>query len=521
MANCGCRTLREACDHANSSLTSNRFTYYGLVGVLQNYVQYKPDSKIPGGLGRGQQSATALGNFFTFWCYVTPIIGAVIADQYLGKYKTICLFCAVYFVGELILLGTSVPASIRDGHAFGGYITAIIIIGIGTGGIKSNVSPLVAEQAPSIARFVRTEKSGKKVIVDPALTTQRIFMYFYFGINVGSLSALATTNLRSRVGYWAAFILPTCVFTLAIAILLLGRKLYIVRPPEDSVILKAFQALWVAACNGFNMDAAKPSYLTAKKSYLKVKWNDQFIDEIKRTLVACRIFLFFPIYWICYSQISNNLISQAGEMRLGNTPNDLLQNLNPITLIVFIPLVERFLYPGLRKIGIRFLPITRISWGFFLAAIAMAYAAIVEHRIYNTGPCFSHITEKCSSNNIGVWSGAYILIGLSEIFASISGLEYAFTKAGPSMKSFVMSLFLLTTAGGAIFSIALSSVAVPPKIMWMYSTVSIICFTTGIIFWFTFRHLNDKEDEMNALEALGTKPLAIVEKAQNQHENAV
>ncbi|OLL22606.1 putative peptide transporter ptr2 [Neolecta irregularis DAH-3] len=487
-----------------------RFTYYGLTAVFQDYVQYGPDSEIPGGLDLGQIGATALSNYFSFWyiidrfprtfqAYVTPIFGAIIADQYLGKYKTICYFAIIYFIGQLILLGTSVPASIRKGYSLWGYIVATITIGLGAGGIKSNVSPLVAEQAPSIKRYIRIEPDGERVIVDPAITTQRIFMYFYLGINIGSLSALATPNLRAHVGYWAAFLLPTCAFILGSIALVMGRRLYIVRPPEGSVIVKAFQALWVAAWNGFDMDAAKPSRELAEYFY-----STHFIGP-----AIIRLRTYFNPFNITVT--FENLISQAGEMELGNTPNDLLINIDPIALVIFIPIFDRFLYPYLRRIGIRFLPITRITYGFFSASIGMAYTAILEHVIYSTGPCYIHLTESCPQNNIGVWtqSGIYVLIAISEIFTSITGLEYAFTKAGPSMKSFVMSLYLFTMAGGSLISLALSYVSSPPKILWMYTAISIVAFAGGIAFWICFRHLNEKEDDMNALEASSIQPMHI------------
>lgn len=50
----------------------------------------------------------------------------------------------------------------------------MIIIGLGTGGIKSNVSPLIAEQYRETKQRIRVEKSGERVIVDPAVTFQRI-----------------------------------------------------------------------------------------------------------------------------------------------------------------------------------------------------------------------------------------------------------------------------------------------------------------------------------------------------------
>lgn len=125
-------------------------------------------------LGLGQSSATGLNQFFTFWCYVTPILGAIIADQYLGRYNTILYFSVVYIVGLIILFCTSLPVALDHGSALGGLIAAMIVIGLGTGGIKSNVSPLIAEQYRGTKQTIRVEKSGERVIVDPSVTVQRI-----------------------------------------------------------------------------------------------------------------------------------------------------------------------------------------------------------------------------------------------------------------------------------------------------------------------------------------------------------
>ncbi len=126
--------------------------------------------------GLGQVGATGLTDFFQFWCYVTPILGAVVSDQYLGKYNTIFYFALVYLVGVLILFLTSLPTAIEHGAALGGIIVAMIVIGLGTGGIKSNVSPLIAEQYRNTKQRVRVEKNGERVIVDPGATIQRIYM---------------------------------------------------------------------------------------------------------------------------------------------------------------------------------------------------------------------------------------------------------------------------------------------------------------------------------------------------------
>lgn len=103
----------------------------------------------------------------------------------------------------------------------------------------------------------------------------------------------------------------------------------------------------------------------------------------------------------------------------------------------------------------------------------MAYAAIVQHLIYSSPPCYN-TPMKCDASkdgklpnqvHVAIQSPAYLMIGLSEIFASITGLEYAYTKAPPSMKSFVMAMFLLTSAFGAALGMAISPVAKDPKLV--------------------------------------------------------
>lgn len=122
-----------------------RFAYYGLAGPFQNYIanSYQDASGLPGALGLGQSKATALTSFFQFWCYLTPVLGAIVADQYLGKYATIKWFSVMYMIGIVILFVTSLPWSLERGTALPGLVVAMVIIGLGTGGIKSNVSPLM------------------------------------------------------------------------------------------------------------------------------------------------------------------------------------------------------------------------------------------------------------------------------------------------------------------------------------------------------------------------------------------
>ncbi|KAF7587923.1 hypothetical protein BBP40_006518 [Aspergillus hancockii] len=489
-----------------------RFTYYGMSGLFQNYANLPLDgSQGRGALGLGHQGATGLTTFNQFWCYVTPIIGAIVADQYLGKYKTIVLFSIIYMVGLLILVCTSIPTALEHGAGLGGFIVAILIIGLGTGGIKSNVAPLIADQYKRKKMAIKTiAKTGERVVIDPALTIQRIYMIFYGCINIGSLSLLATPYMERDVGFWSGYLLCLCMFAAGSCVLIVGRKFYVVRPPQGSVITNAFKALWIMVINR-KMDAAKPSWqATNGGTRTNLPWDDHFIDELKRALVACKVFAFYPIYWVVYGQFSGNFVTQADQMEGHGVPNDLMQNFDPISIIVFIPILELTVYPMLRRFRIQFRPITRIALGFVVASLAMMYAAIVQHLIYSAGPCYEHpgcdasiVNGQTTGNrvHIAIQTPAYVFIGISEIFASVSGLEYAYTKAPPSMKSFVQSMYLLTNAFGSAIAEALTPAAYDPAIMWMFAGLAIASFIAGIIFYLVYHHLNYTEDEMNALDA--------------------
>ncbi|KAI8372091.1 POT family-domain-containing protein [Choanephora cucurbitarum] len=395
-------------------------------------------------------------------------------------------------VGLIILTTTSIPSAIESGAAFPGFIVSIIIIGLGTGGIKSNVSPLVAEQYKNQTPYVTTNAKGQRVIVSPQATYQKIFSFFYWGINAGSLSAIATTTLEKQVGFWPAYLLPTLMFAIGIVILLLGRKRYVVVPPRGSIFVEAYKLLTLSLKVKGGLQACKPSNLAIEHPELAAKatWDDVFVDELRRALRACIVFCWYPIFWLCYSQISNNLLSQAATMWTGNVPNDIMQNIDPLTLIIIIPIFDRIIYPTLRRLGFPMRPIFRISLGFFCASIAMAYTAGIQQMIYNSLP------EKISA---GYQIPSYFFVALSEVFGNITGLEYAYKKAPHSMKSIVMAIYLFTNCLASILGFALVPVAVDPKLTWMYTGISVAAFICSILIYIIHRKNDDTDIQEDAI----------------------
>lgn len=197
----------------------------------------------------------------------------------------------------------------------------------------------------------------------------------------------------------------------------------------------------------------------------------------------------------------NNLTSQAATMELNNVPNDIISNLNPISIIIFIPLMDKIIYPALRKAGINFSPIKRIAMGFFLASLAMVSSTVIQYYIYKLHPLgnMPNSAENGEYAPINVWvqSVPYALIGFSEIMASVTGLEYAYTKAPTNMKSIVTSVFLLMNAFSSAIAQALVALSEDPLLEWNYGLVAVLAAIAGVLFWLDNRKLDGQEDSMN------------------------
>ncbi|KZV80329.1 hypothetical protein EXIGLDRAFT_426546 [Exidia glandulosa HHB12029] len=385
-------------------------------------------------------------------------------------------------------------------------------MGTGTGAFKSNISPLVAEQYTRTTPFVRTLKTGERVLVDPDMTIAKIYMYFYLFINVGSFTGqIGMTYAEKSVGFWLAFSLPTVVFLLCPLILYVGRNRYTTTPPiGSSMLLTSLRAFAYAARGRWSInpmitfknfsepdfwDRVKPSEVRGRRP-VWMTFDDAWVEELKRGFGACAVFAFFPLWWLSYGQMGNNLTSQAATMQTHGLPNDIISNIDPIALVILIPLCDKVLYPALGPR--RTTPLKRMALGFAVAAASMAWAMFVQHVIYARSPC-GHNASKCTGARVApvsVWwqTGAYLLVAASEILASVTGLEYAFSNAPPGMRSIVTALFQSTSALGSVVAGAFIALASDPLLVWNYGVMGAIAALTGLAFWRVFRD-KDAEDE--------------------------
>jgi dipeptide/tripeptide permease len=376
----------------------------------------------------------------------------------------------------------------------------LIVLGL----FKSNVSPLLIDQNPHKRPYVSTLKSGERVIIDPEATVSRILLWFYLQVNVGAFFALATTYSEKRIGWWLAFLLPAIIyFMLPIMLAIMYKRTVKVKPTGNEltkvagVIRAAIKQNGIMKLGSKNfLDAAKPSV----SGNSAVGWNDKFVDDIKRTLVACQIFLFFPLFYINDNGIGSVQNSQGSTMTTNGAPNDLLSNFNPLAIIVFIPILNFGIYPLLRRYNIRFGRVSRITLGFALVAVNGLIGTILQYKVYTTSPCGYHATDCAEADGtvspITIWSQApiYVLGAIGECFANVTAYELAYSRSSPNMKSLVTSAFLFMNALSAAIGAAVTPAIADPNLIWVFAGPTIAGFLITPLFYFLYRDL-DKEDE--------------------------
>lgn len=213
------------------------------------------------------------------------------------------------------------------------------------------------------------------------------------------------------------------------------------------------------------------------------------------------------IFYLVISQMYNNLVSQAGSMILSGIPNDLPQAFSGVACIIFGPLIQWF-YSFLAKHRIRFGPIARLVSAFIFCGLSMAYAAIVQHLIYSSPPCYS-APFKCEAsqngrlpNRISIWVQlpVYFLLAIGEIFGFVTAFEYAYSNAPKEMKAVVMAFSQLTAGLASVLGMAISPAAKDPNMVVMYSALAGGMGVTAVLFWWKFRKLDYADTVVHVIE---------------------
>jgi dipeptide/tripeptide permease len=522
--------------------TGERFAYFGFRAILVLY--------FTSALAFTDTQAISYFAYTTCLAYFSPIAGALLADGFLGRYRTIYYFGICYVLGLAVLTtaacGLFATLSAQRWLSFAG----LFLVCLGTGGIKPCVSSFGADQltmtaasnddnndddlhldestrlgeqeqdSPTIHSSIcnhqsivdRTDEAIKDVptlsSVDPRekISTmggdttpgndehvRQYFAWFYFCINVGALTSIALVPLiKGRYGFGPAFLLPFVFMVCAMLLFVSKKSQYKHSQPGDTSMWTTFVLCWQWIRYYFSMSSvgrtfpfsslvgpvSSPESPTGRSSYLTLlsdpeddegffsetrsnrQVDDAFTQQLRDAAQVFRILPImatFPIFWCLYDQQASVWTLQAGRMGLMGLQPEQMTLINPLEIMVFIPLFDQYIYPAMQARSINLDPLRRISWGMALAALSFLMSSWVEDAIQY------RLDRSLPKINV-LWQLPQLtVLSVGEIFLSVTSLEFAYAESPDRLKAFVTSLYLLTTAvgdliGGILYSTVFSDV---------------------------------------------------------------
>jgi POT family proton-dependent oligopeptide transporter len=271
------------------------------------------------------------------------------------------------------------------------------------------------------------------------------------------------------------------------------------------------QILLIACKSRFRLSTAEPEEQASYHNKV-VPWTSSFVGEIRRGLQACRVLMCFVIFWLCYNQTTNNIVSQAGQMVQRGISNDTIQAFNPIACIIMGPIIQSVVFPFLRRRRIPLGPILRITLGFFFIASGIAYAAGIQQLIYANGPCFRYPLECPAAaeesrklpNNVSVWlqTPLHVLLAIGEILSLVALNEFTYSEAPKDTKSVLQAFQVFSAAAGSALGMTLGPVSKNPFLLVLFSCLAGTMTLTMIPFWLFFRRFDAGKSETSSHQNL-------------------
>ncbi len=369
---------------------AERFSYYGMRAILVIFMtQYLMDASGKSDL-MSEGEATGYFHLFVSITYFTPFLGALLADGWLGKYRTIILLSLVYCLGHFSLALDDTRTGLLVGQS---------LIALGAGGIKPCVSAHVGDQFGA---------SNQHLL-------GRVFSWFYLAINLGAfVSMLLIPWLLKQYGSSVAFGVPGVLMLLATGIFWSGRHRFVHIPPGGM-------------------------------RFVREVLSGEGLRCLRR---LTGIYLFIAMFWALFDQNGSSWVLQSQHMDrmlfgIEILPSQ-IQAANPLLIVLLTPLFHRVIYPVLgRFINLTYL--NKIAIGLFITVFSFLLVAWIQTLI-----------------DAGLQPGilwqllAYLLLTSAEVMVSITCLEFSYTQAPRTMKSFVMSFYMAAVALGNLFTSAVN-----------------------------------------------------------------
>ncbi|MBQ4635423.1 MAG: MFS transporter [Akkermansia sp.] len=513
-----------------------RFCFYGMKAIL---IVYMTDVLL-----MSKDSAQEIVHLFNATIYILPLLGAWLADRFLGRYKTILFISLFYCLGNAVLATSDLATSVESKQII--LFTGLFIIAIGTGGIKPCVSAFVGDQAGGF----------------DSQTMTRIYSAFYWSINFGSFFAmLVIPFVRDNWGYGIAFAIPGVFMALATLVFWLGNNTYKHKAPAQPEFLSVLSCRIFGgarkACDKFGGEKVAQTTATALRiatfiviapiivTLAVMAYNGAAdlavlsgLNETQVKLCAlAAVFLYTVAIAIAGLKLAatmrlRNFFGTVGSMLF--CKKELTEELynaeerksarNMVRILVTFMLVIPFwslfdqtasswllqgksmqpLNFSLFGLQINFGAEQMQSLNPLLVMVLIPMLTLLVYPkvkqlasplvrmgigIVLAGISFGIVAVLQSILDSGVelsilWQAIpYLVLTVAEILVSTTGLEYAYTAAGEKLKSTVSSFWNLTIALGNVLVVCITSI-ISGATTQAFTLYGIMSVAVGLVFMF-------------------------------------
>ncbi|PON47027.1 Proton-dependent oligopeptide transporter family, partial [Parasponia andersonii] len=460
---------------------AERFAYYGISSNLVTY--------LTGPLGQSTAAAAANVNAWDGTASLLPLLGAFVADSFLGRYRTVALSSVLYILGLGLLTLSAILPSLMGSDCQTNNVTScsppqlqvilffvsLYLVAVGQGGHK-----------PCAQAFGADQFDGQ----DPeeCKAKSSFFNWWYFGVCVGAtVTIFIISYIQDNLSWALGFGIPCIAMAIALVVFLLGTTTYrySIGQKEKGPFVR-ISSVFVAAFRNWKKTPSNMATDLESRGLLPKQSSEQFkfldkallapnhlkedgcacsiaeVEEAKAVLRLVPIWGTCLVYGIVYAQCSTFFTKQGATMDRTivsgfKIPPAALQCFIGLTIIIIIPIYDRIFVPIASAItrnpsGITMLQ--RIGTGIFLSALSMIVAALVEMKRLKAAREYDLLDKPSLTVPMSVWwlVPQYLIFGLADVFTLVGVQEFFYDQVPTELRSIGLALYLSILGIGSFLS---------------------------------------------------------------------
>lgn len=476
-------------------------------GVSANLVLYLNSA----GFHWDGQQASRAALVFLGASYLLAPVGGWLADAYLGRHRAVALSLLLYLAASGLLPATAFPDGRRS---FCGEVPesplgpacpapgcaraspapycaptlycGLLLLALAASSIRSNLTSFGADQVMDLGRHA----------------SRRFFNWLYWSINVGAvLSLLVVAFIQQNISFLLGYGITVACVGLAFFIFLFATPIFVTKPPMGSQVSSMLKLAFQSCCPRlWHRHSARDSRgtptLLAQRSPQPGPSPQEDVANFRVLVKILPVMVTLVPYWMVYFQMQSTYVLQGLHLHIPNIfpdspanssvalsaqgssgykiPEAWLLLANVVVVLILVPVKDHVLDPLLLRCKLLPSALQKMALGMFFGFASVVVAGGLEmerlqyiHRNETVSQQIGKDVYHAAPLSIWWQVPQYLLIGISEIFASIPGLEFAYSEAPRSMQGAIMGVFFCLSGVGSLLGSSLVALLSLPG-GWLY-----------------------------------------------------